>query len=204
MSIENKKLVFGVGINDVDYVVKYLKDVGEPGGKRKRQTVWVCPYYQRWRNMLQRCYSSEFHSRNPTYKGCIVVNEWKNLSKFRTWMETQDWEDKNLDKDILFVGNKVYGPDTCVFVSTRVNSFLGDSAGKRGEWPIGVCWDKRKGKFNSICHSWITASSEFLGYFDCPNEAHLAWKRRKHELSCKLAEQQTDPRVAEALRTRYI
>lgn len=198
------KLIFGVGINDAGYVVKRQIEVGVKGGKRKRKTVWVCPYYQRWRNMLQRCYSKEFHSRNPTYSDCSVVEDWIYFSKFRIWMETQDWEGKVLDKDILLPGNKVYGPDTCVFVDVRTNSFLGDSAGKRGDWPIGVCLDKDKKKFLSSCHSWLSASHEFLGYFDCPNEAHLAWKKRKHWLSCALADEQSDLRVAEALRTRYV
>lgn len=198
------KLIFGVGINDADYVVKRQIDVGVKGGKRKRKTVWTCPYYQRWRNMLQRCYSEHFHSISPTYVGCSTAEEWKRFSTFKAWMEGQDWEGKVLDKDILFPGNKVYSPETCVFVDVRTNSFLGDSAAKRGDWPIGACWDKSQDKFISSCHSWITASHEFLGYYDCPNEAHLAWKKRKHELSCALADEQTDPRVAEALRTRYL
>lgn len=198
------KLIFGVGINDAGYVVKRFIEVGVKGGKRKRKTVWVCPYYQRWRNMMQRCYSEKFHARLPTYRGCSVVEDWIYLSKFRAWMETQDWEGKVLDKDILLPGNKVYGPDTCIFVDVRTNCFLGDSAGKRGDWPMGVCLDKRKRSFLASCHSWVTASHEFLGYYDCPNEAHKAWKKRKHELSCLLAEEQSDPRVAEALRTRYL
>ena len=34
-------------------------------------------------------------------------------------------------------------------------------------------------------------------------EAHEAWKARKHEHACKLADIQSDVRVAKVLRTRY-
>ena len=122
---------------------------------------------------------------------------------FRAWMMQQDWEGKQLDKDILVPGNKMYSPDTCVFVGGVVNGFLTDSAAARGEWPLGVHWHERKQKFQSMCCNPFTKKQETLGLFHCPNKAHLAWKARKHELACQLADLQTDERVAEALRTRY-
>ena len=122
---------------------------------------------------------------------------------FRSWMETQDWKGKHLDKDILVQGNKVYSPNTCVFVDSVVNTFLIDSAASRGEWPIGVYWNERNKKFMSRCSNPFTKKQECLGYFHCPDQAHQTWKKRKHELACQLAETQTDQRVAEALRARY-
>lgn len=64
------KLVYGVGINDADYVVQ-RKETIEVNGVRKRRLVWVCPYYQVWRTMLRRCYSTKYHDRQPTYKGVV-------------------------------------------------------------------------------------------------------------------------------------
>ena len=122
---------------------------------------------------------------------------------FRSWMETQDWKGKELDKDILFQGNKVYSPDTCVFVDKGVNLLLNSCAASRGEWPIGVHWNEQNQKFQSGCNNPFTRKREYLGYFNCPNQAHQAWKKRKYELACQLADIQTDERVAEALRTRY-
>ena len=119
-------------------------------------------------------------------------------------MLAHDWEGMSLDKDIIVPGNKVYGPDTCVFVSIQLNSFLVDSCAARGEWPIGVHWNKRAGKFVAGCNNPITRKYEYLGYFRCPNEAHEAWRKRKHEHACRYADQQTDPRIADALRTRYV
>ena len=96
-----KKLVCGVGINDAGYVVMEFETI-IVDGKRKRKRVWACPYHQTWKGMLERCYSTKFQERNPTYIGCTVSKEWLVFSNFRAWMMTQDWQGKHLDKDIFF------------------------------------------------------------------------------------------------------
>lgn len=198
-----KKLVYGVGINDANYVVVKRETISYVAGKRKMRAVWRCQYYQAWDNMLKRCYSAELQERQPTYKGCSVTEDWLTFSNFRAWMETQDWEGKHLDKDLLFEGNKVYSPETCVFVTRSVNNFTTDRGAARGEWLIGVSWDKTSGKFRSQCCNPFTKKQEHLGLFDSEQEAHNAWKKRKLELAHELAAIQTDPRVAKALIDRY-
>lgn len=192
--IKKNKLVYGVGVNDADYHV-YRTENGE--------IVWTCPCYVVWYGMFRRSYSSIYKEGQPTYEGVTVCEEWHSFMNFRAWMETQDWKGKELDKDILVQGNKVYSPNTCVFVDKVVNAFLTDRAAARGEWPIGVCWHSSSNKFSAQCSNPITKKRGHIGLFDCPNQAHLAWKKRKHELACQLADIQTDKRVAEALRTRY-
>lgn len=198
-----QKLVLGVGFNDADYVVQKWETVGYVNGKRKRKRVWECPYYQTWMNMLNRCYSSKYQERMPTYKGCSVSEDWLRFSNFRGWMECQDFKDKQLDKDLLFEGNKVYSKETCVFVSGMVNTFTTDCGVARGELPIGVNWDKGRSKFRSMCSNPFTKKKEHLGRFDSEQQAHNAWQVRKLELAKELAEIQTDPRVAEVLISRY-
>lgn len=153
--------------------------------------------------MLNRCYSDKLQDRYPTYKGCSVSNDWLKFSNFKSWMMTQDWEGKHLDKDLLFEGNKVYGPETCVFVTQTVNKFTTDGGAARGEWLLGVIRDKRRDKFQSKCRNPFTKKQEFLGSFDSEQEAHEAWRKRKLELAHDLAAIQADPRVAEALINRY-
>ena len=189
-----KKLVYGVGINDVDYAVQPVVD-----GKQVK-----CPCYVTWKEMLRRCYDHKWQERNPAYKGCSVHPEWLSFVNFRKWVLTQDWEGKQLDKDLLLKGNKVYSPSTCVFVDNMTNTFTNDQVRSRGDYPLGVSFHKSLGKFAAMCRNPFTKKREHLGVFHCPNQAHLAWKARKHELACQLANLQTDPRVAEALRTRYI
>ena len=75
--------------------------------------------YSAWHSMLQRCYVK--HS-NPTYTGCTVVKEWHNFQVFAKWFEENYIEEYHLDKDIKVPGNKVYGPDTCIFVTQAENT----------------------------------------------------------------------------------
>ena len=188
------KLVCGVGVNDADYPVRPA--INGEGVE--------CPIYVSWKNMLRRCYGEKYKLRRPTYEGCSVYEGWLIFSKFKAWMETQDWKGKELDKDLLFAGNKVYSADTCVFVSSVVNGFLTDRGSCRGELPIGVNWHKRAGKCVAQCRNPFTKKKDHLGLFNCPGMAHKAWKKRKHELACQLADIQTDDRVAAALRVRYL
>lgn len=196
------KLVCGVGINDADYVVE-KRETTVVNGKGKQKLIWICPFYRAWRAMLNRCYSPKYQEQYPTYKGCSVSEEWLTFSMFKNWMEAQVWQDKQLDKDLLFDGNKIYSQETCVFVSGMVNSFTIDCAASRGELLIGVYWNKGRSKFQSQCRNPFTKKREFLGYFTCEQEAHQAWLKRKLELAKELAAIQTDERVAKALVERY-
>lgn len=186
-----KGLVCGIGINDL---IKY--------GKRGQGRTKPCPFQLRWRDTLKRCYSEKYIKKNPTYTGCSFVPEWLLASNFKEWMSQQDWEGKHLDKDILFPGNKVYGPDTCVFISQELNHFITESEAKRGIWPIGVTKDVNKSRFQARCNIG-KGKLAHLGYFDSPEEAHSAWLAKKLELAYVLAGEQSDKRVADALILRY-
>lgn len=197
-----KKLTFGIGINDADYAVRKNETIGYVDGKRKQKQIWVCPYYSVWVNMLNRC-SEKWQEKYPTYRGCSASTEWLTFSVFKNWMEAQDFEGLQLDKDILFEGNKIYSEATCVFISPMVNTFITDSGAARGEWLVGACWNKEKAKFQSNCRNPFTKKLEHLGCFTTEIDAHKAWLKRKLELAHELAAIQTDPRVAKALIDRY-
>jgi len=181
-----KKLVHGFGVNDADYMVQ---PVG-PDGKRLR-----CPFYDTWKSMLQRVYDPKFHAKQPTYIGVTVCEEWHSFMAFRAWMMEQNWEGKQLDKDILVPGNKVYSPETCAFVTREVNVLLTDRAAKRGNWPIGVCWKNNK----FYAQIMENGKNRKLGYFHSPHEAHLAWRKEKVRIVRKAAEECDDPRIAAGL-----
>lgn len=198
-----KKKVYGVGINDADYVTQKMETIGYVNGKQKQRLVWKCPYYQAWKSMLKRCYSKKHQDEYTTYKGCSVSEEWLTFTRFKIWMEKQDFEGMHLDKDLLFEGNKVYSANTCVFVSPMVNTFTNGQGLKRGEWLIGVHWDKAEEKFQASCGNPFTKKNEKLGRFTCEQQAHNAWLKRKLELAHELAAIQTDQRVAKALILKY-
>ena len=168
-----------------------------------RKLEWVCPFYAVWMAMLSRCYSEKHHKRRPTYIGCTVCAEWLTFSNFKVWMQEQDYEGNQLDKDLLLKGNKVYSPETCVFVSPEVNRFLRESSvNSRGEWPLGVCWSKQHSKFKAAVNRG-KGKRWNLGLFNTPEEAHQAWLSAKLILARELAEKQTNLKVADALVKRY-
>lgn len=96
------KLVCGIGINNADYTTSLREELPKVNGKRKYRILWACPFYKLWASMLQRCYSEKRLIKDPSYVGCSVHPDWHRFMNFRSWMEKQDWEGMELDKDILF------------------------------------------------------------------------------------------------------
>lgn len=193
-----KKLVYGVGINDADYeVCKYEKI----GGKSKQ--VWSCPFYRAWTRMLRRCYDPKLHYEYPSYKDCYVCQSWLTFSNFKAWMSAQDWQGKQMDKDILSKGNREYGPDSCVFISKNLNCFMMDNKHKRGDLPIGVSRSSKTKKLEAFCKNPFTGKAEYLGCFLTPEDAHEAWRKKKREHAIAYSETVSDRRVKEALINMY-
>ena len=197
------KLTCGVGVNDLGYRVHVQEEVTKSGGKRIMKSVFICKYYAAWRDMLTRCYSKKYLESYPSYIGTSVCSEWLYAAAFKKWMEQQDWRDKSLDKDIIIPGNKLYSPDTCAFVLPTTNSFVTARDACRGDYPIGVYLFKPTGKYHARCKNPFTGKLEHLGYFSTPEDAHEAWRERKHELAQLVAATESDLRVVEALKKRY-
>lgn len=181
--MKQKGLIFGIGVNDLGYPVK------------------DCPFYARWKYMHRRCYHTLTHGLMPTYNDKTVHPDWHLASNFKAWMETQDWQGKELDKDLLIPGNKVYSAETCCFVTKEVNYFMTERQNHRGDYPIGVHWSKKDKVF--VAAVSVFGKQTYLGGYDTPEEAHQAWLDKKIEMAYALASQQSDPRVAAALIDRY-
>ena len=194
------KLVYGVGVNDLPYRTQVYEYVTENGGKRIRKHVFRCKYYTAWVDMIERCYSKKYLERNPSYIGTSVCDEWLYAKEFKKWMEQQDWSGKCLDKDIIVPRNKLYSPETCAFVLQATNKFVLANDAIRGDYPIGVDLFKRTGKYRASCRNPFTRKQENLGYFPTPEEAHEAWRKRKHELAQLVADTESDMRIVEALK----
>nr|DAF93702.1 MAG TPA: hypothetical protein [Myoviridae sp. ctshb19] len=191
--------VAGVGINDAPYRV--LETEVDNG---KHVIVARCPFYGVWASMINRCYRDSAHKHRPNYKGCSVANDWLTFSKFRKWMEKQDWQGKALDKDILVPGNRFYGPETCVFVDQMTNSFFAHNTTEkvdRGTFKRGDCNGR---PYMAYCGNPITKKSDRLGCYATMEEAAEVRRAHKHKIAMQLAEMQTDERVANALKTRFV
>ena len=147
--------------------------------------------YKTWKNMLERCYDEKFQNKNPTYKNCTVYEEWHNFQNFAKWYENNYYEINNqkmcLDKDILIKGNKIYSPETCLFVPSNINNLFVKNNAKRGDLPIGVYYYKRNGKFKAQCSDGNKYIN--LGNYNTPQEAFQVYKKFKENLIKQVADE---------------
>ncbi|MBR4085722.1 MAG: hypothetical protein IKK33_15715 [Lachnospiraceae bacterium] len=152
-----------------------------------------CESYQRWHYMMNRCYSKAIHELQPEYEGCTVCEEWKNYSNFKLWYDehVQVWKalDENfeIDKDILIKGNKIYSPETVCLVPKLINSLFTNGKKSRGDYPLGVYFDKDKNKYRA-CMSFMGDRIK-LGTFDTVEEAFARYKVYKEDFIKDIAEQ---------------
>lgn len=171
-----RRPLYGVGVNDADYMTTPMVN-----GVKLRD-----PAYSAWSGMLKRAYSERCHKRRPTYVGVTVCEEWHSFSAFREWWLNNHREGYELDKDLLAIGNREYGPDACIYIPRWLNTFTVDSGASRGELPIGVSLYKPTGKYKSECCNPITGNRRRLGLFNTPEAAYVAWRRYKLSLADQL------------------
>ena len=160
--------------------------------------------YKLWKSMLERCYSTTLKKQRPSYIGCEVSDNFKSYEYFYEWCHKQiGFSNKNwhLDKDLLVKGNKVYSESACIFIPQEINSMLIKSDKSRGEYLIGVSWNKRNKAFVAMV-SKNKGNPEYLGYFNTELEAFNAYKTAKEIYIKELAnkwEGKIDDRAYEAL-----
>ena len=145
--------------------------------------------YLKWHDMINRCYNAKFHERQPQYKGCIVCEEWLNYSNFKVWYEQHKVQGMSLDldKDILFKGNKVYSHETCCFVPHAINTLFLSKKAVRGDYPIGVSYEKDKKKFRA--YMAFMGKQIKLGTFDTVEAAFARYKEYKEGFIKDMAKQ---------------
>lgn len=207
MGNKNKRPIHGVGINDANYSVEKRIKYKDESGRVRNKLLWRCPFYACWRGMLARVYSptQQKHLSSRRYLGCSVCEEWHLFSNFRAWMETQDWEGKELDKDLLVQGNKVYGPDKCIFLTREINAFINTSLTLTGKCKPGVYWNKAEQKYKAqISDKSLPSGCRPLGTFTNEDDAYMAYRVAKFKMACELAAMQTDERIAKSLINRFM
>jgi hypothetical protein len=85
-----------------------------------------------------------------------------------------------LDKDILVKGNKIYSPNTCIFVPQEINSLFVKNDRNRGEMPIGIYYDDFKNYTKKYKVSINKQNKRvYLGYFKTLEEAFEKYKFEK-------------------------
>lgn len=156
--------------------------------------------YITWKGILERCYHEKRRHKNLTYINCEVCEEWLCYTDFSQWFKENYYEVEGermcLDKDILYKGNKIYSPNTCIFVPERINTLFIKRDSKRGKYPIGVKYNKQNDKFESSCSVYDfkenKSKNEYLGLYDTPEKAFEVYKQFKEKYIKEVADYYKD------------
>jgi hypothetical protein len=165
--------------------------------------------YSIWHSIISRCYTEYKQNLQPTYIDCSVSKEWLNFQNFADWFE-ENWyqvdnEKMELDKDILYKGNKIYSAETCIFVPKRINLLLINRKNYRGKTPLGV----RQNGFGSFYASSNdeNGSMKRLGTYPTKEKAFEIYKNFRENVFKKVADNfkgKIPDRLYDALHNRKI
>jgi len=129
--------------------------------------------YSIWVMMLARCYDTKTQITQKTYINCTVCSNWFNFQNYATWYTENVIKNWEVDKDLLLKGNKIYSPDTCIFVPRKINLIFHN---KKQNYLPGV--EKLPyGKYRSSIG--IEGKKTQLGIYESEKEAHLAYCQYK-------------------------
>lgn len=140
----------------------------------------ITPEYQAWAGMLQRCHDLRYQSRQPTYVGCTIHDEWYNFQIFAKWYTSQVCYNMGyeLDKDLLCINNKHYSPDTCTLLPSNINSLIRDYTEQyKRALPTGVVMN------GSYYAAQITIDGNhiYLGTYRTVDEASIAYVTARND-----------------------
>lgn len=167
-SIAKRKPIVAGFVNDAEFNVSIKLN-----GKRLQHEG-----YQAWIHMVHRCFGVSAE-KYPTYAGVTICDSWRIFTNFNSWWKVNQKVGWCLDKDILGSGF-LYSPDTCIYIPQKLNKFLNICEARRGANPLGVTLFRNK--FRAMVKDPITDVHVWLGDFDTPEEAHLAWWAYKMEI----------------------
>lgn len=165
------------------YAVGYLGEGKYKASENGKDT----RVYKTWNHMLERCYSEKYRENRSTYKDCKASKKFHNFQNFGEWDDENyyqiEGEKMCLDKDILYKGNKIYSPETCIYVPQTINNLFTKRQNYRGDNLIGTYYHKRDKVYQAQC-SLINPETrkskcEYLGYYNTEVEAFEVYKYYK-------------------------
>lgn len=141
--------------------------------------------YACWHDMLLRCYGKEQKHNHKSYYGLVeVCKEWHNYQKFAEWYDNNFYDlgegRMHLDKDILYPGNNLYSPKTCIFVPQRINELFHYKP-KTDNLPCGVRLVQGR-KYSA------SYRGKHLGVHKTIEKAFEAYANRKEEVIKEIAD----------------
>ena len=164
--MDNKKLVFGIGINDIT------------GSYNKK-------YYSIWKDMLRRCYDKNYIIKYHTYKDVYVCEKWKYLSEFKKWFDIYYIEDYQLDKDLYIPNNRIYSPDACLFIPSDINKLISKHKKEEKDYKANS-----SGKYQAEIS--IHGIRKYLGVYKTSKEAYNICNKEKSKYYMSIADELVD------------
>jgi len=169
-----KKSVYGVGF--IGY--------GEFKSKINNKNSKI---YSTWSKMLERCYTD----RKRSYKNVFVCEEWHNFQNFAKWYVENYYELKDeiieIDKDILIKNNKIYSPQTCIFVPKKINDLIVNHKQNRSSVCLGVT--QNTSNYSAVCNIMYNGKKiRYIGTYKTKEEAFNEYKKIKESHIKNVAE----------------
>lgn len=140
----------------------------------------------------------------------MAENHFKSFQEFADWCQNQVgylskdsrgyyWQ---LDKDILVPGNKIYSPETCVFVPPKLNSIFIEQENEEG-LPVGVRRVKGTERFSARSRD-INGVRIHLGTFATAEEARTKYLEFKASVVYQVLERyELDAKLEVTLKNRW-
>lgn len=147
---------------------------------------------EKYNDMKLRC-TNTYWKNHEWYKNTKMCDEWKyNMYSFYDWVNDGQFytiegeKSVHLDKDILgrVTGKeKLYSPETCLFVPASINTFFGGTSGNTNGVPIGVekIPDTNKYKVSN-------KAFKINDIFDTPEKAWECWREHKEAQKIAIAD----------------
>lgn len=169
---KHKKLVAGIGINDLANDIK------------KQQQMGLTPdLYEESRKAWNNRLNAQKNGR------ATVCEDWQLHSNFARWWLDTHVEGWYIDKDWLVAGNKEYHPNKCVWVTQKINCLMND--GSTNGLPKGVCVDRKYYRAQCKVNGFREGTT-----FSTAHDAHRAWQLLKiQEINNVLREYAFDQRL---------
>ena len=143
-------------------------------------------YYSIWHGMINRCINSD-KLKYKTYKDTVICEEWYNFQNFAKWYEENypkhiEGVNFELDKDLLQYGlkNKIYSPQTCIFLPKKVNIFLIESNINNSSGFSCVYLHKKANKFQVRLTEFLSGNNIYLGLYSDITIAKIAYNNERN------------------------
>lgn len=137
------------------------------------------PLYNTWCEMKKRCYNpNAINYKNYGGRGITVCDEWKdNFEMFVYHMGPKPSPEHTLDR---IDNDYIYCPENCKW-STKKEQQANRRQQSRPKNAKGYTYNKQAGKYQAQIS--VNGTMKFLGLYDCPLMARLAYTDALKELT---------------------